>query len=47
MAFGTKKISFKGCSESVEQVFGKEPIPTSQLMKKIWDFIKAKDLYVK
>lgn len=42
--FGGYTISFAGRKETVEQVFGKKPIPPSQMTKKIWAFVKAKNL---
>ncbi len=43
-AFGGYAISFAGRSETVEQVFGKKPIPPSEMTKKIWIFVKANNL---
>lgn len=43
-AFGGYAINFAGRKETVEQVFGKKPIPPSQMTKKIWAFVKAKKL---
>ena len=43
-AFGGYAISFAGRSETVEQVFGKKPIPPSEMTKKIWAFVKSKGL---
>ena len=43
-AFGGYAISFAGCSETVEQVFGKKPIAPSEMTKKIWAFVKANSL---
>lgn len=42
--FGGYAINFAGRKETVEQVFGKKPIPPSQMTKKIWEFVKANDL---
>lgn len=42
--FGGYAINFAGRKETVEQVFGKKPIPPSQMTKKIWAFVKAKKL---
>jgi len=42
--FGGYTINFAGRKETVEQVFGKKPIPPSQMTKKIWAFVKAKQL---
>ena len=43
-AFGGYAISFAGRRETMEQVFGKKPIPPSEMTKRIWAFVKAKDL---
>ncbi|MDA8008327.1 MAG: hypothetical protein MPK62_01800 [Alphaproteobacteria bacterium] len=42
--FGGYSVSFSGRKETLEQVFGRKPIPPSQITKKIWAFIKAKKL---
>lgn len=43
-AFGGYTISFKGCTDSVEKVFGSTPIAPSQMTKKIWDYVKKNNL---
>ena len=43
-AFGGYAINFAGRKETVESIFGKKPIPPSQMTKKIWAFVKAKKL---
>ena len=42
--FGGYAISFAGCSETIEQVFGKKPIAPSEMTKKIWAFVKSNGL---
>ena len=42
--FGGYAINFAGRKETVEQIFGKKPIPPSEMTKKIWAFVKAKNL---
>lgn len=42
--FGGYAISFKGRSESLEDVFGKTNITPSEMTKKLWKFIKSKKL---
>lgn len=42
--FGGYAIQFNGRKETVEQVFGKTPITPSEMTKKIWAFVKAKQL---
>lgn len=43
-AFGGYAINFADRKETVEQVFGNKPIAPSEMTKKIWVFIKAKNL---
>ena len=43
-AFGGYAISFAGRKETVEQVFGNNPIAPSEMTKKIWAFVKSKSL---
>jgi hypothetical protein len=43
-AFGGYSINFKGRQETLEEVFGKNPIGPSEMTKKIWAFVKAKKL---
>jgi hypothetical protein len=43
-AFGGYKISFKGRTETMEDVFGKSDLAPSEMTKKIWAFVKAKKL---
>ncbi len=43
-AFGGYAVSFSGRRETLEQVFGKRPIPPSDMNKKIWAFIRKHDL---
>jgi len=42
--FGGYTINFKNRKETLEQVFGKDSIPPSQMTKKLWKFVKAKRL---
>ncbi len=43
-AFGGYQISFKGRTETVEDVFGDKPIAPSEMTKKLWAFVKSKKL---
>ncbi|MBI5299053.1 MAG: hypothetical protein HY877_01985 [Deltaproteobacteria bacterium] len=43
-AFGGYTISFKGCTDTVEKVFGSSPIAPSQMTKKIWEYVKKNSL---
>ena len=39
-AFGGYSISFKGCKDSVEAIFGSSPIGPSDMTKKLWAYVK-------
>lgn len=43
-AFGGYSISFKGCSDSLESVFGSGNIAPSEMTKKLWAYVKSKKL---
>ena len=43
-AFGGYAISFAGQTATLEQVFGKTPIAPSEMTKKLWAFVKSKNL---
>ncbi len=43
-AFGGYTISFKGCTDTIEKVFGSAPIAPSQMTKKIWEYVKKNKL---
>jgi hypothetical protein len=43
-AFGGYSINFKGCSDTMESVFGGSPIGPSDMTKKIWAYVKRKKL---
>ncbi len=42
--FGGYSISFRGCSDSLESVFGSSPIGPSEMTKKIWAYVKRRKL---
>jgi hypothetical protein len=42
--FGGYAISFEGCTESVEDVFGDQPIGPSEMTKKLWQYVKKRGL---
>ena len=42
--FGGYTINFEGQTTTVEQLMGKEPIPPTEMMKKLWAHVKAKKL---
>ncbi|MGH7391543.1 MAG: hypothetical protein ACREM3_19095 [Candidatus Rokuibacteriota bacterium] len=43
-AFGGYSISFKGCKDSLEALFGSTPIGPSVMTKKLWSYVKRKKL---
>lgn len=43
-AFGGYSISFKGCKDSMEKVFGGAAIGPSVMTKKLWAYVKRKRL---
>ena len=43
-AFGGYSISFKGCKDSLETLFGGTPIGPSDMTKKLWGYVKRKKL---
>ena len=43
-AFGGYSINFKGCSDTMESVFGGTPIGPSDMTKKIWAYVKRRKL---
>lgn len=43
-AFGGYTISFKGCDDTVEKLFGSKPIAPSEMTKLIWAYVKKNKL---
>src|SRR5262245_7193151 len=43
-AFGGYAISFEGCSDTLESLFGSAPIGPSEMTKKIWTYVKRRGL---
>jgi hypothetical protein len=43
-AFGGYSISFKGCTDTLESLFGSAPIGPSEMTKRIWAYVKRKKL---
>ncbi len=46
-AFGGMTVSFKGCKDSLEDVFGSSGVAPSEMTKKLWVYIKRKGLMKK
>lgn len=43
-AFGGYAISFKGCEQTMEEVFGTKDLTPPEMTKRAWNFIKANKL---
>lgn len=43
-AFGGYSISFKGCDDSAEKIFGSGNLAPSEMTKKLWVYIKKNKL---
>lgn len=41
------RVDFKGQTETLEDIFGKKPIPVTSMTKVIWSVIKKKKLMKK
>jgi hypothetical protein len=39
-AFGGYAINFKGCTDTMEAVFGSKPVSPSDMTKKLWAYVK-------
>ncbi|MEM4255245.1 MAG: hypothetical protein QXR53_02860 [Candidatus Norongarragalinales archaeon] len=46
-AFGGMTVSFRGCDDSLEDVFGSGSIAPSEMTKKLWAYVKRKGLMKK
>lgn len=42
--FGGYSISFKGCDDSLESVFGSGSVTPSEMTKKLWAYVKKNKL---
>lgn len=42
--FGGMTVSFKGCDDSMEHVFGGSAISPSEMTKKLWAYVKRNKL---
>jgi hypothetical protein len=43
-AFGGYSINFKGCTDTMEAVFGGKPVSPSDMTKKLWAYVKRRRL---
>lgn len=46
-AFGGYAVSFRGRKETLEQLFGPDPVQPGEMTKKLWAFVKANKLSTK
>lgn len=46
-AFGGYGVCFKGRKETMESIFGSEPIGPAQMTKMLWAFVKKNNLAAK
>ncbi len=42
--FGGYTVCFKGCTDTMESVFGSGKIAPSEMTKKLWVYVKGKNL---
>jgi len=45
--FGDYQVSFKGCTDTLELLFGSAPMPPSGMTKRLWDYVKRHRLATK
>jgi upstream activation factor subunit UAF30 len=43
-AFGGYTVNFRDCTDTLEEVLGRTPIPPSQMTKKLWAYVKRNRL---
>ena len=42
--FGGYEVCFKGCTDTLESLFGSDPMPPSGMTKRLWDYVKRRRL---
>ena len=45
--FGGYAVNFKGCTDTLESLFGSAAIPPSSMTKRLWDYVKRHRLATK
>ena len=45
--FGGYAVNFKGCTDTLESLFGSAPMPPSGMTKRLWDYVKRHRLATK
>ena len=43
-AFGGYTVNFCGCEDTLQKIFGNQPMPPSQMTKKLWAYVKKNRL---
>ena len=38
------EIDFSNCEETLKEVFGNKPIPPTEMTRRLWNFIKKKNI---
>ena len=38
--FGGYAVCFKGCTDTLESLFGRDPMPPSRMTKRLWEYVK-------
>ena len=38
--FGGYQVCFKGCTDTLESLFGSAPMPPSGMTKRLWEYVK-------
>ena len=45
--FGGYAVCFKGCTDTLESLFGSAPMPPSGMAKRLWEYVKRHRLATK
>ena len=45
--FGGYVVNFKGCTDTLESLFGSAPMPPSGMTKRLWEYVKRHHLAMK
>jgi hypothetical protein len=45
--FGGYAVCFKGCTDTLESLFGSAPMPPSGMTKRLWEYVKRRRLATK
>ena len=47
LPFGGYAVCFKGCTDTLESLFGGAPMPPSGMTKRLWEYVKRHRLATK